>query len=92
MIALVTIYRVFVFHMSDSLTISPWSNQHSSLAGNEYWQIAREIKKQEAVYPKLSRAMIKSAVEFAVSQAGQRRDPQEIDRYIAMYLTSGKAP
>ena len=82
---------VFLYHMSDSLTISPWSHQRSS-AGNEYWQIAREIKKQEAVYPKLSRAMIKSAVEFAVSQAGQRRDPQEIDRYIAMYLSSGKTP
>ena len=91
MVALDSISHVFLFHMSDSLTISPWSNQRSS-AGNEYWQIAREIKKQEAVYPKLSRAMIKSAVEFAVTQSGHRRDPQEIDRYIAMYLSSGKTP
>ena len=74
--------------MSDNLTVKPWSDQQVSPAGNAYWQIAREIKKQEAVYPKLSRAMIKSAVELAVTKVGQRRDPQLIDRYVAMYLTA----
>lgn len=77
--------------MSDSLTIRPWPDARA-LPSHEYWQIAREIKKQEAIYPKHSRAMIQSAVELAFSNGGQRRDPVTIDRYIAMYLTTGKAP
>jgi hypothetical protein len=77
--------------MSDNLTIRPWPDSHP-VPNREYWQIAREIKKQEAVYPKQSRAMIQSAVELAFSKGGQRRDPASIDRYIAMYLTTGKAP
>jgi hypothetical protein len=73
--------------MSDNLTIRPWPDR-SSVQGNEYWQIAREIKKQEAVYPKQSRAMIKTAVELAFAKGGQRSDPDIIDRYVAMYLTA----
>ena len=78
--------------MSDSLTVRPWP-EHRSLPSNEYWQIAREIKKQEAIYPKHSRAMIKTAVELAFNKGGERRhDPAAIDRYIAMYLTAGDLP
>ena len=73
--------------MSDNLTIRPWPDQRS-IQGNEYWQVAREIKKQEAVYPKQSRAMIKTAVELAFAKGGQRSDPALIDRYVAMYLSS----
>ena len=78
---------VIVLDMSDNLTIRPWPDQRA-LPDNEYWQIAREIKKQEAVYPQQSRATIKTAVELAFTQGGHRSDPQLIDRYVAMYLTS----
>jgi len=78
---------VFVLTMSENLTVRPWPDQHS-LPGNEYWQIAREIKKQESIYPRQSREMIKTAVELAFSQAGARRDPKLIERYVAMYLTA----
>jgi len=83
---------VFVLSMSDSLTIKPWADERPVVHGNEYWQIAREIRKQESIYPKHSRAMIKSAVELAFAQGGQRRDPAVVERFVAMYLTSGKAP
>ncbi len=73
--------------MFDNLTIRPWPDQRS-LPDNEYWQIAREIKKQESIYPRHSREMIKSAVEMAFTQGGQRRDPHMIERYVAMYLTA----
>lgn len=75
--------------MSDDLTVKPWSDQRS-LPGNDYWRIAREIKKQEAVYPTQSREMIKSAVELAFNTAGVHRDPRAMDRFVAMYLTSAK--
>ena len=75
--------------MSDNLTIRPWPDSRA-VPNHEYWQIAREIKKQEAIYPRHSRAMIRSALELAYSQGAQRRDPDAIDRYIAMYHTTDK--
>lgn len=75
--------------MSDSLTVKPWPD-HFSQPGNDYWRIAREIRKQEAVYPTQSRERIKSAVELAFNTAGVHRDPRAMDRFVAMYLTSGK--
>jgi len=75
--------------MSDPLSITASSSGPRSIAGNEYWQIAREIKKQESIYPKHSLAEIKAAVQFAFSKGGQRFDAQQVDRFVAMYLTAG---
>ena len=74
--------------MSDNLSIRPQAELRSYPV-NEYWQIAREVKKQESIYPKHTRAAIKAAVEFAFNKGGQRFDAQQVDRFVAMYLTSG---
>jgi len=73
--------------MSDSVTIRPWTERIPP-AGSEYLRLAREIKKQEAAYPRKSAATIKAAVKLAFNQAGERRDPALIDRYVALYLSS----